>query len=131
MSRVLNLKKGDKCIVAREWTGRTVRDGFTRLDNVEEWTWEVEVVTVSKKYITVNFRGTKEKFDIGFDYQRRVNYGESDYKLYMTRDEVLNRVKANQLHGKIKSKFSEYGDTKYTLDQLERIMAIINENEVE
>lgn len=131
MSRVLNLKKGDKCIVAREWTGRTVRDGLTRLDNVERWTWEVEVITVSKKYITVNFGGVKEKFDIEFDYQRKVNYGESDYKLYMTRDEVLNRIKANQLHGKIKSKFSEYGDTKYTLDQLERIMAIINENEVE
>lgn len=131
MSRILNLKKGDKCIVAREWTGRTVREGFTRLDNVEKWTWEVEVISVSKKYITVDFNGTKEKFDIDFDYQQKVNRGESNYKLYTTREEVLNRIKANQLHGEIKSKFSEFGDTKYTLDQLERIMTIINENKVE
>lgn len=130
MSRVLNLKKGDKCIVAREWTGRTVRDGYTRLDNVEEWTWEVEVMTVSKQYITVDFRGTKEKFQIDFDYQQKVNRGGSDYKLYVTREEVLDRIKVNKLHDKIKSKFDGYGNTKYTLEQLERIMSIINENEV-
>lgn len=128
MDRVLNLKKGDKCIVAREWTGRTVSYGFTRLDNVEEWTWEVEVITVSKKYITVDFNGTKEKFDIDFDYQQKVSRGESDYKLYMTREEVLNRIKANQLHSSIKSKFEGCGNKKYTLNQLERIMAILNED---
>lgn len=128
MNRVLNLRKGDKCIVAREWTGKTVRNGFTRLDNVEEWTWEVEVITVSKKYITVDFKGRKEKFEIEFDYQQKVNYGSSDYKLYMTREEVLDRIKANQLHSNIKSKFEGFGNTKYTLDQLERVMAILNEN---
>lgn len=127
MSRVLKLNKGDKCIVAREWTGRTVRDGYTRLDNVEEWTWEVEVLTVSKKYITVDFRGSKEKFDIDLDYQQKVDRGESDYKLYMSREQVLNRMKANDLYYEIRKKFDTFGDSPYTLEQLEAIMDILSE----
>lgn len=122
----LNFKKGDKCIIARIWNQRSICVGKTPLDNLERWTWEAEVITVSEKYTTVDFNGTQMKFVNEFDYIERVARGEGSYKLYTSRDELLNIIETDRLYDEVRKEFSSYHNSKFTLEQLKQMLSIIN-----
>ena len=127
MARILNFKKGDNCIVAKRWSSRSIMEGDTPLDNLVTWTWEVEVIAISEKYITVDFKGSKMKFVKEFDYVERVTRGEGSYKLYTSRDELLNIIEADRLYDEVRKEFSSYHNSRFTLKQLEQIVSIINQ----
>lgn len=133
MDRVLNFKKGDKCIVAIQQHSNAARRVNMNLSNINNWTYEGEVITVSKKYITVKFNYETAKFDVNNNYLKKVSYGSNDHKLYTSINEVYTERKKEQLISKIFGYNSITLPTKIsnlTLEQLERIESIIEGNSI-
>ena len=132
MSRELNFKKGDRAVIAvvpMSNVARRYRDKGMSLDNINEWTAEVEVITVTKKYITVESETFGSgKYEIDMDYREKVNAGGSNYKLYNNLQEIIDEVRYNKLYSEIKAEFGKFEwERNLTLDKLERIKAIIEE----
>ena len=70
-----------------------------------------------------------KKFDSEWDYNQKVNCGSPNYKLYLSKEEIINEGKADKLYDKIKSCFNNYSNNnEFTLDELNKILDIINEN---
>ena len=128
MDRVLNLKKGDKCIVAIEKCSNASRYVDMSLENIDNWTYEGTVVTVGRKYITVGFNGWEDKFTIDDDYRQKYTCGGADYKLYKDKQEVIDTIKRNILLYNLFGSHRPAKINNLTLDQLKRINAIIEEN---
>lgn len=60
------------------------------LENIDNWTYIGEVVTVSKKYITVKFNyNFVEKFVIEDEYRNKYNCGSADWQLFNSKEEVI------------------------------------------
>lgn len=129
MERALNLKKGDKCIVAIERGSNASRYYDMHLNNIDEWTFEGIVKSAGKKYITVEFKNDTRKFCIEDNYREQYRVGGADYCLYKNKEEVFNTIKReNLLNELFGSSFNRSARVKnLTLDQLERINAIIEE----
>lgn len=130
MERKLNLKKGDKCIVAIEENSNASRSMDMSLDNIEKWTYKGEVVSVGRKYITVKFGrwNETEKFVIEDNYRRKYDCGTADYELYLSKEEIIEKRESEDIYYWIKCKFDSYKNNgKYSLDQLKRIKKIIEE----
>ena len=51
----------------------------------------------------------------------------SSYKLYTSRDELLNIIEADRLYDEVRKEFSSYHNSRFTLKQLEQIVSIINQ----
>lgn len=131
MSRVLNLKKGDHCIVAIEPCSNASRRVDMSVKNIDNWTFTGTVICVSKKYITVEFNSEVSKFEIDNDYRKKVPYGTNDHKLYINKHEVyVERKKQELIHSIFGFNRTSMSPrvTNLTLDQLERIESILNEN---
>lgn len=131
MDRKLNLKKGDKCIMAVVPMSNFSRGMDLSLKNIDNWTYEGEVVSVTKKYITILSGGNNIKFEVDNNYYEKVNRGGSNFKLYENLEDIRMETEKKELFSKIESAFSSsclYNKTeKFTLDQLRRINDIINE----
>lgn len=131
MNRKLNLKKGDKCIMAVVPMSNFSRGMDLSLRNIDNWTYEGEVVSITKKYITIISRGDNIKFEVNNNYYEKVNCGGSNFKLYENLEDVKIETEKKELFQKIESAFSSsylYNKTeKFSLDQLRRINDIINE----
>jgi hypothetical protein len=127
MDRKLNLEVGQKVAVVIEKMSNASRGLNMTLDNIDKWCFDGEVTKVGRKYVTVKFNNYEDTFEVDNDYRQKYKRGGADYKLYLSKDEVINIEKADDLHYEIKSKFSGYGNTEFTLDQLERIYSIIKE----
>lgn len=127
MERVLNLKKGDKCCVAIIKGSNASRYKDMSLENIDNWTYEGEVTIISKKYITVKFGVNEEKFVIEDDYKNKWTYGGADWKLFNSKEEVINEEKKeNLLYDLFGLKCNRKEKiNNLTLNQLERIQAII------
>lgn len=125
MSRNLNLKKGDKCIMAVRQKSTFASRLNIRLDNIDKWTWEVEVVSIGRKYVTVKRAdGSEYKFDIEKDYIEKSNTSP-DYVLYQKLQEVYDIQEYEELSNYIRRKINNMADLN--LDQLKRIKSIIEE----
>lgn len=130
MSRVLNLKLGQEVAVrikdfsnARQRLGRRLT-----LENIDDWCFTGVVTKITKKYITVEYAtGTdKTQFSIEDDYNERYKTGGSDYQLYESKEDIITELKVNELRSSLKDMINN-SDNQYTLDQLERVMSILNE----
>lgn len=121
MDKKLSFKKGDKCIIAIEEGSNLARylNNLT-LENIDEWTKECEIISVGRKYITIN---NGKKFDITNNYREKWDRGGANYKLYNNLQEVKNEYEAKRLSIQIFNK----ADCNLTLDQLKRIYAIMQE----
>ncbi len=80
-----------------------------------------EVTSVGRKYFQIG----RDKFSLE-DLSEVKNYGYPD-QVYLTQQERLDEEEADRLEGKIRQSFPSYGGPKFTLDQLRRIAAIIDE----
>lgn len=90
--------------------------------NPDEWIKERIVIKIGSKFITVAIdnedRGGEEKFLIQNIYTHRHDV-EQNYKLYLTKESILEDQECESLYRKIKNGFSDWGnDGKYSLDQL-------------
>ncbi|MEG2289552.1 MAG: hypothetical protein RSC24_06255 [Clostridium sp.] len=127
MNRKLNLKKGDKCIVATEKMSNVSRRLDMGIRDIKNWTYEGEVISAGRKYITVKFGLKEEKFVVDDDYRQKWTCGGADYKLYQSIQEVYEEREIEELNMIIKGKFNMFGNPNYSLDQLRRIKAILDE----
>lgn len=129
MKRVLNLKKGDKCIVAIEKNSNASRNKDMSLKNIENWTYEGEVISVGRKYITVNFgEYNTGKFEIDNNYRKKVACGTNDYILYQNIKQIKDEIECVELTAKIRGVFQyNYNAEGLTLDQLRKISDILDE----
>lgn len=131
MDRKLDLKVGQEVVVKIIEGSNASRRENMSLDNIDSWCFNGEVTKVGRKYITVKFNNWQEyQFDIEFDYRNKYTAGGADYQLYLSKQEVVNEKESNNLYKYIQTEFNGYSGNKgkFTLDQLRRIMDIINEN---
>lgn len=129
MGRKLDLIKGQEVII-RYINDRVRYKKDRSINNIDEWTAKGEVTKVGRKYIEVDMNGFLEKFGIEYDYVQKTNMGSPDYKLYLSKEEIINEIKAEEIYRELNNYFGSYGNSKgkFTLDQLERIINIVNEN---
>lgn len=130
-NRVLNLKKGDKCIVAVE-KGSNMARYYNKIEfnNIDEWTYEGIVTISNKNYITVDFGKDICKFTVDDDYRQKYRSGGADYKLYKDKEEIYETFRKEELLSDLFGlSFNRPNKIKtLTLEQLERINSIIEEN---
>ena len=130
--RKLDLKKGDKVVLAIERGSNASRRVNMSLENISEWTRTGEVITVGRKYITVKMDTSWEqieKFEVEFDYRQKVSCGGSDYKLYVALEDIINERKAEKICDKLQSIFSSWSRPNISLSTLEKIEEMID-NEI-
>lgn len=125
MERILDLKKGDKCVVAIEEHSNASRHVDMSMENIDNWTYEGEVLLVTKKYITVKFKTDIAKFEIENNYRKKVTRGTCDHELNKDIQELKDIKEAKNLTYKIFGVTPRYNDL--SLDKLKRIYDIINE----
>jgi hypothetical protein len=85
---------------------------------------EAEIVKVGRKYFELN-RGLIKKYSM--ENLEQVTEYTPDYKLYFSKQDILDEYETNSLYSEIESKFGAWAKKDLTLDQLRRIKAIINE----
>jgi len=129
MERKLDLKKDQKVVVAIIERSNMARNRDMSSENIDNWCFDGIVTKVGRKYITVKWdKWSEEQFDKEKDYNNKTEYS-CDYKLYLNREEIFQMRKTEELYSKVKTYFSGWGvNENFTLDQLERILTIINEN---
>jgi hypothetical protein len=105
------------------------------IENIDNWTCKGKIVKIGRKYIEVDMGCyLNEKFDIERDYEQKVNAGSPNYKIYLSKEEIIDEIKADKIYQYIRDKyFNGYGRNanKFTLNQLERIINIVNEGDKE
>jgi hypothetical protein len=63
------------------------------------------------------------------DYSQKVKAGGSNYRLYSSKEEVIREYKSEKLYTSIRNNFNDFdNNNKFSLEQLEKIMDIINKN---
>lgn len=135
MDRVLNFKKGDKCIIADDGCNIGRRKGYKArtLKNLNEWTVEGVITSVGRKYIKARpiNRNYEITFSIEDDYREKYTYGCGDYILYKSIEDVKETIEFETHMSYLKSIFGSYLYTnmssKITLNKVRRIIDIINE----
>lgn len=66
------------------------------------------------------------KFNIEDDYREHYTVGSANWKLYGSKEEIINEFKAEKLYSKVKGCFSGWkNNSKYSLSQLQDILNII------
>lgn len=121
MNRKLNLVAGQEVII--RYIGKYEKD----LNTIADWTTPAVVEKVGKKLITVKSEDDEIiKFEIEEDYRKK-SAGASNYKLYESIEAIKEEVTNHNMHSDIKDKFSQLNEYPFTIDQLKRIMSIINE----
>lgn len=98
---------------------------YIKSDNPEDYIEEVIVTSVGSKFITVERGYNTIKFDMEGN---QVTQYCRDYRLYVSKQDIIDEIELDKLSSKIRRKFEGYGRCDFTLDQLRRIDAIINED---
>jgi hypothetical protein len=91
---------------------------------------ELVIKKIGKKYFFVGGENQdNERFWTKFDIEelREVSNYSPDWKLYFSKQEILDEQESDKLTSEIRNKFGSYGRLDLTLDQLRRIKEIINE----
>ena len=129
MSRKLKLIK-EQTVIIRYINDRLRYETDTSINNIDEWTTEGKITKIGRKYIEVDMGGYLDKFDIEWNYNQKVNAGSPDYRLYLSKEEIINEIKAEELYKKLHNHFGGYGNNsgEFSLSQLERILEIVNED---
>jgi len=129
--RNLKLKVGQQIVVVIEPCSNASRYVVTSLKNIDKWCFNGEVTIAGRKYITVKFQVNDwfktEQFVIDEDYRQKYNSGGADYKLFLSKDNVLEKLESDSLYSYIKEMFNGFYNSGFTLDQLKRIESIVNE----
>ena len=91
---------------------------------IEKQIRETKVVSVGRKYITVEYANTK--FDITNDFREVTNYS-IEYKLYLSKEDIKNDIKRRQMEERISTAFHfpTYVTRKMTFDELETVFNIV------
>lgn len=106
------------CVGLKLWL---VRSHYYRHDNREPI--EVTISKVGKKYFELE-EYTRTKFEIETLKQvSKTNYID---KCHLTLQEILDEREADKLVGQIKNIFGVYGKPKLTLEQLRKIMDVVD-----
>lgn len=117
------IKVGEKCYLKAQGNEERRHRG----KSIEEWIYEVEITKVGRKYFTVKKGWEEIKYDIN-NLEEVTNYC-SNWKFYFDKQEIINDMEIKKIERVIEARFSKYGDnsSKLSLDQLRRIMNIIDE----
>ncbi|MEC4565390.1 hypothetical protein L8C07_05485 [Paenibacillus sp. CMAA1739] len=83
---------------------------------------ETKITKVGRKYFEVD--GVKFKME---NKEQETGGYTADWKLYFSKQEILDEQEFQKLESDIRSKFNAFGKLDLTLDQLKRINEIINE----
>lgn len=128
MNRKLKLEKEQE-VVIRYINDRIRYMEDRTIDNIDKWTSNGKVTKVGRKYIEVDMNGFLEKFDIEFDYVQKTNIGSPDYKLYLSKEEIINEIGTEELYREVKNHFGDWHNrNKFTSRQLNQILDIISVN---
>lgn len=92
----------------------------------EERVIEGKVVSVGRKYITVEANYREIKFDITDDFKEKSSYGGRDYELHLSEEEIFYKLRKNEMTKYIKEVAVEWGNK--TLNKLsdEELSTIYN-----
>ena len=129
MNRKLDLKK-DQEVIIRHINDKIRYIKDKSIENIDEWITKGTVLKIGRKYIEIDMRYiSNEKFDIEFDYVQKTKYGSPDYKIYLSKEEIVEEIKCEELYDQIQNTFGRYGrnNNKFNLNQLQRIVDIIKE----
>lgn len=114
-----------------ELTGNASR-GKRGDELIEEW----EIVTLEKKYIHAQKKGRNypikfEKMEYGNSpkFVEKTNYCV-DYILYASKIELEEKLEYRSLYSDISRAFGTYGNKRISLEQLRKIKAILEEQDV-
>jgi hypothetical protein len=88
---------------------------------------EETISKVGRKYFEVGNGYRPLKFHIE-DLSQEMGGYIADWTLYLSKQDILDEDESNDLHSDIRTAFSGYGKSKYTLEQLRKIKAIVDEN---
>lgn len=127
----LDLKKGDIVTLAIEKGSNASRGLNMSLANIDEWTVSAEVITVGRKYITVQLDNSwkeQKKFEIDNNYREKSECS-NDYRLFTSKDEVIRDRKSEMLCFEISKIFGNWRRPDLSLETLEAIKELID-NEI-
>lgn len=111
-----------------------VGDAARRCNTPEDRVQEYEVVSVGRKYITVNKTGLSTsleiKFDIENNFRQVYTCGSTEYILFPTRDEIINYVTSITRKNVISHFFARYNWGRLLTDEdVKTIYNIIKQHE--
>ena len=91
---------------------------------IEKQIRETKVVTVGRKYITVEYG--KTKFDNTNDFREVTNYS-IEYRLYLSKEDIKNDIKRRKMEERINTAFHfpNHVARKMTFDELETVFNIV------
>lgn len=103
---------------------------YIEKNNPEAWIKEKIVTKIGKKYITVaDERGIQygeEKFDLTNNFAQYYAVGSRDYKLYLSKEDILKDIEGEKIYSEIKKALSGWkNERKYTLEQLQKVKEIL------
>ncbi|XZH79289.1 hypothetical protein ACSW8S_15560 (plasmid) [Clostridium perfringens] len=124
VSRVLKLKKGDTVAVYINVDNYECLNMKVALDNVDEWCFDGEVMSVGRKYITVKFKDMCKKFDINNYYRSLFKEGEESYSLCDSKEWIIEQILRVEILLELNEFFSKI-DNNISLDKLRLIKQII------
>lgn len=131
MDRKLNIVAGQEIAIKIEMTSNKARGITMALDNTKDWIFEGVVTKATKKQIYVNMKIGEcinaEIFVIDDDYKQKYTFGGANYKLYLSKDDIIEEFQAQQLYNSIKNNFDSFENSNLSLSQLEKIKSIIDE----
>ena len=97
----------------------------------EDRIWPATVISVGNKYITVRpdkWSFGEVRFRINERFRQEYKAGGEDYELFLTEQDIYDCEEAEVIYRTMRNGFSQWkNDRKYSLDQLRRIKAIIEE----
>ena len=95
-------------------------------ERIENSIKEVKVLSVGKKYITVDFFG-KMQFDMTNDFREVTKYS-AEYKLFPSKEEIRKYLKRKQMEEEIREAFRSWSGTikMLTYEELQTILEIIH-----
>lgn len=109
-------------IIPKSNAARNIHDE----NNPDSWVKKAIVTSVGNKYITVN---DDIRFSIADNFKETTDFGGINYELHLSRQNALNAIEKQTLFFQCQKCFNHCYKNKYTLDQLQRIMAILNEKD--
>lgn len=122
MERILNFKKGDKAVMVVEPTSNKARRLLKMETVLTDWFEEIEIQSVSKKYITST---NGKKFVIADDYREKYLEGGADYKLYESKEKWLEEQRKKHLKEAIIDLIKNDINEELSTDLLEKIYNLL------
>ena len=85
---------------------------------------EHKVTKIGKKYFECE--GLRDKITIATLMHENKVYSQSNYQMYRTKQEILDKNELNKLYNNIQKTFSHYNHNKnFTLEQLRQVADIV------